>query len=198
MCAFAAVPAATADFLVGGMMWFAIYILYRDDQVLFIPQTCLVALVTTIGLCSEPHVSRSLDRLEPKCVWAATARQLAYFKSKGVVGHTTTRLNLLSHQTMVRLAQALNLPASMLAELQALDPAMAAAPSSSRAQQAAAQAVGVPSAAAAAAVAASAVAAATSSMPPPHAAAIAAAIPVNLPVQLPVVILTEAELHVTR
>lgn len=180
------------------MAWYGFYIIHNGDHILVIPQACLCALVTALGICSEPHVSRVLDSLSRKCVLAATASQMAYLRMKDCLPQHTSRCNLLSHPTMVAVAQQCNVSARILQELQALDPVMAAAATSSRAQEAAAQAVGVPSAAAAAAIAANEAAAATSTRPPPAASTIAAAIPATLPVQLPVVILTDAELHVTR
>lgn len=194
---FAAATAA-AEFSVGGMAWYGMHILHHGNEVLFIPQCCLGSLCSTLGICSEPTVSRGLDRLINKSVLAADASQQAYFRSKGFVPPTTTRLNLLSHSTMVSLATAVGVPANIVQEIRALEPGMAAAATSSRAAEAAAQAVGMPSAAAAAAVAANAVAAATTSRPPPPPATIAGAIPVTLPVQLPVVVLADADLHVTR
>jgi hypothetical protein len=199
LCVFAAVhAAAAAEFSVGGMAWYGMHILHLGDEVLFIPQCCLSSMCSTLGICSEAHVSRCLERLTSKSVLAADGNQQSYFRSKGCVPQNTTRLNLLSNFTMVRLAMAVGVPANIVQELQALDPGMAAAATSSRAQEAAAKAVGVPSAAADAAVAANAAAAATTNRPPPLPASIAAAIPSNLPVDLPVVVLTDEELHVNR
>lgn len=180
------------------MAWYGMHILHQGDEVLFIPQCCLSSMCSTLGICSEAHVSRCLERLTSKSVLAADGNQQSYFRSKGCVPQNTTRLNLLSNFTMVRLAMAVGVPANIVQELQALDPGMAAAATSSRAQEAAAKAVGVPSAAADAAVAANAAAAATTNRPPPLPASIAAAIPSNLPVDLPVVVLTDEELHVNR
>lgn len=168
-------------------------------EVLFIPQVCLASMCATLGICSEAQVSRALDRLQSKSVIQATPRQLAHFKAKGCLGPTTTRLNLLSHNTIVRLAQALAIPANIIQELHAADPGMPAVGDTSRAGQAAAQAAGVTSPRAAAAAAGNAAAAATRvDGPQPVAAGTAPAIPATLPVQLPLVVLTEAELHVNR
>lgn len=204
-----------ADFIVDECPFFALTLVTSQGiKFLLIPRPCLVNYVVSKSLASEPWLCRCLERLPQKTVFAATNSQLRHLKSKGCVGDTTTRVQLLSLATAIRLATAMKLPASLVKGLQARDPCLSAAPPAAGAPAAAARAVGMSAAEALAALrgnqAAAAAAGPSSAAAGPSSAAAAATpqaqasarpagqIPEVFPAVLPLVDLTTEELHRSR
>lgn len=178
---------------------FGIAVHYHDTRQVLIPQSCLVAYTTCKGHAPETKVSRHLDKLPNKSVQQASPNKLQHFRAKGCINQTTTRLNLLTLHTAIRLAQSMKLPKRFITGLQAQSPAISSAPPASAAAAAADQAAGMNPAATAAAVANTLAAAATRGAAQEAAAAPpAAAIPDALPVGMPLVVLTDEELHISR
>lgn len=199
----AILAAVAADFRAAGFHWYGVVITHHNQDTLFIPQALVNSYCTETGAGSESKVSKTLERLPYKCVRSADAPQMQHFRQKGCAAQNTTRLNLLSLSTTIRLARALHLPQQLIQDLQTQEPAMPTAPPTSPRRAAAARTVGLTPAAALASLAtnratAAAARANRASAATQQAAALAPAIQAILPVNLPVVALTEEELHCKR
>lgn len=203
-----------ADFMVDGCLFCAFKQMSPNGLVhTLIPQPCLVTYTVRTKQGSEARVSRYLDKLPQKTVLAASPSQLQHLKDKCLMGSTTSRVQLMTLATAIRVAQSMKLSAALVSALKAQDPCLSAAPPAAGAPAAAARAVGMSPAEAQAALrrnqaAAAAAGPSSADAGPSFAAAAtpqaqassrtAGQIPEVFPAGLPLVHLTTEELHRRR